>query len=159
MDAEALRGARLPPSPHFPGAAPGAALLGGDGDRAGCGGAPEQPPRWFRFEPRFPGGASFGAGRFGGSHPEGHGGRGGWRCRCPRCPLSPAAGPFAVPSLWSLRCPLPSPRRGTRRSSRRFLSAPKRTEWKFNRPLVCVVEISGSCFGIFYDTFVYVGES
>lgn len=129
------------------------------GTGQGAGGARHSPPGWFRFEPRFPGGASLGAGRFGGSHPEGHGGRGGWRCRCPRCPLSPAAGPFAVLSLWSLRCPLPSPRRGTRRSSRRFLSAPKRTEWKFNRPLVCVVEISGSCFGIFYDTFVYVGES
>lgn len=35
----------------------------------------------------------------------------------------------------------------------------KCTKWKFNRPVVCVVEISGSCFGIFYDTFVYVGEA
>lgn len=58
--------------------------------------------------------------------------------------------------------PLPSPSppcRGTRRSSRPFLAAMKCTKWKFNRPVVCVVEISGSCFGIFYDTFVYVGEA
>lgn len=99
MDAEALRGARLPPSPHFPGAAPGAALLGGDGDRAGCGGAPEQPPRWFRFEPRFPVGASLWAGRFGGSHPEGHGGS-----RGVAVPLSPVP---AVPCRRSFCCPQP----------------------------------------------------
>lgn len=131
----------------------------GMGTGQGAGGPRHSPPVGFASSPAFLAGPASGQGALVAATLRGTGGRGGWRCRCPRCPLSPAAGPFAVPSLWSLRCPLPSPRRGTRRSSRRFLSAPKRTEWKFNRPLVCVVEISGSCFGIFYDTFVYVGES
>lgn len=78
------------------------------------------------------------------------------------CPLPPAAGRasfFCVVVVAPPGPPLSPPCRGTRRSSRRFLAAMKCTKWKFNRPVVCVVEISGSCFGIFYDTFVYVGEA
>lgn len=79
------------------------------------------------------------------------------------CPLPPAAGRASfccVVVVVPPPRPSPSPPcRGTRRSSRRFLAAMKCTKWKFNRPVVCVVEISGSCFGIFYDTFVYVGEA
>lgn len=154
------QGRTSPLEPPFPGGCPRSCPPGrGWGQGRVRGGPGTAPPVGFASSPAFLAGPASGQGALVAATLRGTGGRGGWRCRCPRCPLSPAAGPFAVPSLWSLRCPLPSPRRGTRRSSRRFLSAPKRTEWKFNRPLVCVVEISGSCFGIFYDTFVYVGES
>lgn len=79
------------------------------------------------------------------------------------CPL-----PSAARSA-SFRCPYtatPTPRPSLRRRAEAQDAAPgwfvppvKCTKWKFNRPVACVVEISGSCFGIFYDTFVYVGEA
>lgn len=147
---------RLHPSSPLPGALPEVCpplqTRGEPAAGAGQGWAGSRRPHLFHFEPC---GTSLqtaalglgGSGRASSppEHPPG-------AVLCPR-PL--AARHFAVPSP-----PSPSPPcRGTRRSSRRFLAAMKCTKWKFNRPVVCVVEISGSCLGIFYDTFVYVGEA
>lgn len=96
----------------------------------------------------FAGGANPGARRFGGSRePRG------WRCppcpvahraRCSQCPPSPLVPPSSA-----------LPRGVTTRSSRRFLSAPDRTEWKFNRPL-CVWSKSLAAASEFFMTLSFM---
>lgn len=74
----------------------------------------------------------------------------------PGCPPCPVLSVPAVPSRFAVLSPPP-------RSHNAQLPAvpfcPGSHRVEIQSPVVCVVEISGSCFGIFYDTFVYVGEA